>query len=286
MRRYFYAPLIFAALIFANCSSNPETANNSAQNSDDHLNSASADIVVEGSAVESNLGKISADAVINKLYAIHNAEKGPFFETTNRKSIDQFFDKSLADLIWKDFSTRGDEVGVLDFDALYNAQDFDIKKFSVGESKISGESAEVLVTFENFGKKETVRFAMVKRGDSWKISDIKYSTGDTLRGYFKSDATNTAARTDDGDGNFEGTYKVGDTTCVVKPIKMAFELKWAKGSGSMTFFFDSSAAGGLTYISEDNPNGTDKFVFDDETLSTGKFIRGDGKVLPVSRIKG
>lgn len=35
---------------------------------------------------------------------------------------------------------------------------------------------------------------------------------------------------------FEGNYQVGNTICTVKPVKMAFELRWAKGDGVMIFF--------------------------------------------------
>ena len=83
---------------------------------------------------------------------------------------------------------------------------------------------------------------------------------------------------------FEGAYQVGETTATVKSIKMAFELKWAKGAGTMIFFYEGE--GVLKYVSEDKGKGVDAFIFDDTTFTTGKFIRGsDGKEMPVKKIK-
>jgi len=76
---------------------------------------------------------------------------------------------------------------------------------------------------------------------------------------------------------FEGTYQVGGTTCTVKPIKMAFEVRWAKGKGSMVFFYESdSRFGDHVYVSDEKPDGFDRFVFADDRLTSGVFIRSDG----------
>jgi hypothetical protein len=87
------------------------------------------------------------------------------------------------------------------------------------------------------------------------------------------------------DEEFEGIYQVGETTCMVKPIKMAFEVRWAKGKGSMVFFYESdSRFGDHTYISEEKPDGFDRFAFSDERLASGVFIRSDGVRYPVEKI--
>jgi hypothetical protein len=85
---------------------------------------------------------------------------------------------------------------------------------------------------------------------------------------------------------FEGRYKVGTTTCTVKPIKMAFEVRWAKGKGVMRFFFDKTTADGkAVFISEDSGKGTDKFVFDDNRYNSGRFLRADGRTFAVERVR-
>jgi hypothetical protein len=87
------------------------------------------------------------------------------------------------------------------------------------------------------------------------------------------------------DEEFEGSYRVGGTTCVVKPIKMAFEVRWAKEKESMVFFYEwDSRFGDYTYISEEKLSGFDRFVFVDERLLSGVFIRADGMRYPVTKI--
>lgn len=221
------------------------------------------------------------DAAVKDLYKTHDKDNGAILDGKSRRLLDKYFDKTLADLMWKDLTTHKDEVGVLDFDPFYNAQDVQIKNFNIGQTKIEGDKATVLVTFQNFDRKETLIYSLARQNSMWKISDIKYTDGSTLLGYFKEDAkTNVANQA----GNFEGAYKVGDTTCTVKPVKMAFEIKWAKGSGTMLFFSDETA-GANAYSSEDTGKGRDKFIFDDDTLTTGRFIRADGREMPVGKVK-
>lgn len=84
---------------------------------------------------------------------------------------------------------------------------------------------------------------------------------------------------------FEGKYQVGNTSCIVEPIKMAFEVRWAKGDGVMTFFFDTATKEGkYIYVSEEKTNGKDHFAFDNEQFASGKFIRSDGKAFLVRKI--
>ncbi len=230
---------------------------------------------------------LAPDALVRDLYKMHAEDfkggKDRLLNGKSRKFLDQYFDKNLAGLMWKDLTTHKDEVGVLDFDPLYNAQDADIKKLIVGQPKIEGDKATVVVTFENFKRKNTLKYLLVRQNSAWKIADIKYSDGSGLLKDFKEDAQNNDKSED---RFFAGTYRVGATTCTVKPIKMAFEIKWAKGSDSMVFYFDGDAsAKRYTYSSEKNGRGRDIFVFDDDRIETGKFIRGsDGKEMAVSKV--
>lgn len=101
----------------------------------------------------------------------------------------------------------------------------------------------------------------------------------------KSEAPAGAAEAAEPTGEFEGRYRVGGTTCRVKPIKMAFELRWATGKGAMRFFSDGvSAEGKPRFVSEDRGKGQDRFEFDDGNYNSGRFIRADGKVLTVQRL--
>jgi hypothetical protein len=215
---------------------------------------------------------IAAQAVVADLYKAHDSKKSPFFQTKDRALVDKYFIKALADLIWKDATTSNGEVGALDGDPLYNAQDTDIKNFAVGRADIKGEAATVPVTFTNFGNKQTINFRLKRVKDAWKIEDIDYGSGETIVKWLKE--TGTGASTD---GVFEGKYEVGDTTCTVTPVKMSYEVRWAKGSGVEMFFFKDGATFGS--------DGGNQFIFDDDNYNSGTFHRADGKNSPVKRVK-
>jgi len=120
-------------------------------------------------------------ALVTDLYKQHDAKRSPFFQTKSRARVDKYFTKPLADLIWKDVTTRGNEVGALDGDPLYNAQDVKIRQFAVGKASIKGDAATVPVTFTNLGKKEKIDFSLKKVKGVWKIDDINYGGGESLR---------------------------------------------------------------------------------------------------------
>lgn len=131
------------------------------------------------------------DAVVRDLYKTHDKDNGAILDGKSRRLLDKYFDKTLADFIWKDLTTHRDEVGVLDFDPFYNAQDTQIKNFAVGAPKINGDKASVVVRFQNFTRKETLNYQLVRRKAVWKISDIKYTDGTSLLRYFKEYETRT-----------------------------------------------------------------------------------------------
>jgi hypothetical protein len=221
----------------------------------------------------------AAESLVADLYKQHDAKKSPFFQTKNRALVDKYFTKELADLIWKDATSSKGEVGAIDGDPLYNAQDVEIKNFAVGKATMGPDIATVPVTFTNFGDKKTITFSLKMVDNAWKISNIGYAEGDSLLKWLKDtypDSASTSPR-----GEFEGKYIVGETSCTVKPAKMSFEVRWAKGSGSENFFFKE----GTTFESAPDAGRPNQFVFDDENYNTGTFNRADGKTFPVKRAK-
>jgi hypothetical protein len=123
----------------------------------------------------------SPDSVIRELYRVHNNGKGGVFEAKGKKYIYKFFEQKLADLIWKDISeTPESELGNLDFDPLYNAQDTGITNFSIGKPLIEGDSTTVLVSFRNFGQRTRVKFDMHKGKEGWRIKNVIYGDNSDL----------------------------------------------------------------------------------------------------------
>ena len=88
-------------------------------------------------------------------------------------------------MIWKDAITSKGEVGALDGDPLYDTQDAKIRHFAVGKASIKGDTATVPVTFTNFGKKEKIDFSLKKVKGVWKIDNINYGSGGSLRKWFQ-----------------------------------------------------------------------------------------------------
>jgi hypothetical protein len=175
--------------------------------------------------------RLSPNALVADLYRVHDRKRSPFFQTRSRALLDKYFEKSLADMIWKDAVSSKGEVGALDGDPLYDAQDMEIKNFAIGDAVTKGDSATVPVTFENFGKNVTITFSLKQVNKVWKIDDIKYMRGDSLMKWLRDTYPGGAEKASTTDGNFEGKYIVGDTSCNVNPSKMSFEVRWAKGNG-------------------------------------------------------
>jgi len=111
----------------------------------------------------------SPDGLVKDLYRVHNQKHSPFFQTRNRALLDKYFEKSLANLIWKDARTSKGEVGVIDGDPLYDAQDMEIKKFAIAKPRYEQGRAMVDATFENFGQKKTITYIVVKGPAGWRI---------------------------------------------------------------------------------------------------------------------
>ena len=129
--------------------------------------------------------RLSPNALVADLYREHDRKHSPFFQTRSRALLYKYFSQSLADMIWKDAVRSQGEVGALDGDPLYDAQDMEIKKFAIGKPVYEGGKAKVNVTFENFGQPKSFGFTLVNGRSGWRIDNIEYGEGRSLRGYLK-----------------------------------------------------------------------------------------------------
>lgn len=139
---------------------------------------------VAGQRRSKSIAKLTPEQTVAALYKQHKTQS-PFFQTKSRALVDRYFDKALADLIWN-MPNSPDEVGPLDGDPLYNAQDMEIRNFVIHKTKVTNGMATVLVTFTNIGKKQEVKFLLASRPAGWKITNIKYDDGTDLMGIIKS----------------------------------------------------------------------------------------------------
>src|SRR6184192_355353 len=90
----------------------------------------------------------SPDALVRELYRVHNQKHSPFFQTRSRALLYKYFEKKLADMIWKDAVKSKGEVGVIDGDPLYDAQDMEIKHFAIGKAVFEDGKARLTVSFD------------------------------------------------------------------------------------------------------------------------------------------
>ena len=144
---------------------------------------ASLSFVVRAQSAASK--RTGPDTLVADLYQANKQKRSPFFQTRSRALLYKYFEKSLADLIWKDAVHSKGEVGAIDGDPLYDAQDMEIKKFAIKKPRYKEGRALVDVTFENFSKPQTIGFIVVKAKTGWRIRDIVYSEGRTLASELK-----------------------------------------------------------------------------------------------------
>jgi len=123
-------------------------------------------------------GDLSPKDLVPQLYQAHRSKHDPLDETA---LLGRYFDPALLKLYLKDKGEAKGEVGRLDGDPLYNAQDFEIKDFSVSAPEITGRAARVTVNFKNLGKPTRVVYILSRTANGWKISDIRYDDGSSLK---------------------------------------------------------------------------------------------------------
>jgi hypothetical protein len=123
--------------------------------------------------------------IVTDLYSAHRGKADPLQYPASKKLLGAYFDARLLSLFLKDQSESQGEVGKLDFDPLYAAQDIEIKEFSIRPIAQQNDSAEVAAFFQNVGTKKKIVFLLSRTAQGWRITDIKYSDGRTLRGILK-----------------------------------------------------------------------------------------------------
>ena len=152
---------------------------------------AIAVVMLSGLSVSAAQGRksvklMSPREVVADLYRQHK-QRSPFFQRRSRALLDKYFARELSNLLWQDARSSGDEVGALDGDPLFNAQDMDIKNFSIQEGIGGPRMVVVPVTFDNFGQKHEIKFRLFSGGGIWRIANIEYDDGSTLLDILKRD---------------------------------------------------------------------------------------------------
>src|SRR6266513_15204 len=116
--------------------------------------------------------------LVKHLYQAHRSKHDPLDQT---QLLGRYFDADLLNLYLKDKREAKGEVGRLDGDLLYNAQDIQITDFSISAPKTTGAETLVMVRFKNIGKSTRVEYVLGRTADGWKISNIRYDDGSSLK---------------------------------------------------------------------------------------------------------
>ena len=133
-------------------------------------------------------GKQTPESFLQSLYlSEHNPMTKKEIDFTKRESLTKYFGSELTDLFIKDFECQKREQGVcnLDFDPILDAQDFE-KTTNLKVSRVKGEASQFKVTFTNLGTR-TLIYKLKKTENGWRISDIKYPEGPSLKELLSSE---------------------------------------------------------------------------------------------------
>jgi hypothetical protein len=122
--------------------------------------------------------------LIAQLYQAHRSSHDPLVET---QLLGRYFDAPLLKLYLRDKREAKGEVGRLDGDPLYNAQDIQISNFLISPPETAGGEAQVTVRFKNIGKPTRIVYVLTHTAAAWKISDIRYDDGSSLRKILQAD---------------------------------------------------------------------------------------------------
>lgn len=124
----------------------------------------------------------SPQDLMRELYRVHDHGKGPLLDPAAAKERRIFFTESLAAALDQELN-RPDpaELGNLDFDPFYYAQDTDLGELDFAVAKVSGNATVAIARFSNFGEPIEISYRVVDDGRGWRIDDIDYGEGNTLR---------------------------------------------------------------------------------------------------------
>ena len=135
-------------------------------------------LVLLVTTVISTAADLSAKDLVAQFYQAHRSKHDPLDET---QLLGRYFDAALLKLYLKDRREAKGEVGRLDGDPLYNAQDIQISDFSASAPETVGAETRVTVHFKNLGKPVRMIYVLSRTADGWRIGDIRYDDGSSLK---------------------------------------------------------------------------------------------------------
>ena len=128
----------------------------------------------------------SPKAFLDAIYKQYLAKSFKVISLSEAAAVQRYFEPQLAAAMIKDFSdaqTRN-EPPQLNGDPFLDAQDWEISNLSVSVKDNGADTAAATVTFNNFGKRQTIAIELVRTANGWRIAEIRAPSG-SLRGLYK-----------------------------------------------------------------------------------------------------
>jgi hypothetical protein len=127
---------------------------------------------------------LTAKDLVAQLYQAHRSSHDPLDET---QLLGRYFDAPLLKLYLRDKREAKGEVGRLDGDPLYNAQDIQISNFSISPPETARGETEVTVRFKNLGKPTRILYLLTQTGAGGGSANLRYDDGSSLKKILQAD---------------------------------------------------------------------------------------------------
>jgi hypothetical protein len=141
-------------------------------------------------AVPAFADNAAAQAFVTSIYDAYKGKNAKGILLDNARTIQRYFEPSLAALISKDQkdAARRHDAPALDGDPFVDAQDWDITTFDVALANSRPNKTRATVSFRNAGQPVSIVLDLVTVNNDWRISDITWQhdvKAETLRGIYK-----------------------------------------------------------------------------------------------------
>lgn len=105
----------------------------------------------------------------------------PYFDGAFYDDEAQFRSSYLEGLYEADSKdTPAGEMGALSFDPYVDGQDYELTEFVIEPAEISGDTATVAVTFNNFETPIELTYELVNEAGGWRINDVVSDNPDSI----------------------------------------------------------------------------------------------------------
>jgi hypothetical protein len=107
-------------------------------------------------------------AVVRELYRVHGEHEKTKQQAWQPPHRERFFTRALGAAI-----ARAHRQNRIDYDFLYDGQDYQISELSIQAGRMSGSKAVVIATFRNFKEPKRLEYELVRERGTWRIAEIR-----------------------------------------------------------------------------------------------------------------